>query len=992
MISKEIAFKKISELVERFGDQIDSYKRADYNETQTRRDFIDPFFKALGWDVDNEQGYAESYREVIHEDRVKVERATKAPDYSFRLGGGKRLFFVEAKKPSVDVKEDISPAYQVRRYGWSAKLAISIITDFEEFSVYDCTKKPNANDKASVARIEYLTFTDYIKEFDFLWDTFSKERVLKGSFDRFVEGKANKKGTATVDREFLMSLDNWRKYLATSISWNNKQLDEEEINFAVQQVIDRIIFLRIAEDRGVEPENNLRHCLKSGNYYQNLFELFKTADDKYNSGLFDFNKDTISKDLTVDNKVIRNIIEELYYPKCEYAFSVMPVEILGTAYEQFLGKVIRITPAHHAKIEEKPEVRKAGGVYYTPQYIVDYIVKNTVGKLTEGKTPEEVSEIKIVDPACGSGSFLIGAYQYLLDWHKDYYTKKGKPTKNKKENTYRQKGNPLTPDGNLTTAEKKRILLNNIYGVDLDVNAVEVTKLSLLLKCMEGETPASISYQMSMFRERVLPSLDNNIKSGNSLIDTDYYDGQLDFGDVKKIKPFNWQKAFPEVFNRKKTTLKPDLKLIVQQAKHHAEKALQYVSTLEKELSTANEPGDKYKEQAGFDVVIGNPPYIQMAMFDWFDEKQKKYLLNKFCSSMGRMNTFGFFIEKGLSFLNRNGKLGFIIPNTILTQDYYQELRKLILRKTQIDNIVSYEKLVFADAVVETSTLILSKSLSDAQVKISFCNKELIYRDKYVSQDTFEQTHKNQFNVSQNEEDSQIKMKIDRNCQLKLDDIVDINQAIALKSDRSAYLFNSKIDSNYKPVLDGREINKYQINWSGKFLKYDRSAIHSCKREDIFLSDEKIFFRRVSSSLIATLDTDKFYALNTLVVINKNPNIPYSIKFILGIFNSKLINYCYNKFLKSTKKVFSEIQARQIGQLPFPSLNIENGKDKAIHDEVVKLVETLLRLNIEIKEVKLQSKIEQLQQFIGHCEDRIDQLVYQLYGLTEEEINIIERK
>ncbi len=508
MITKEAAYKKISELVERFDEQFASYKKGDYNETLTRRDFIDPFFKALGWDVDNEEGYAQSYREVIHEDKVKVGGATKAPDYSFRLSGGKRLFFVEAKKPSVYIKDEILPAYQVRRYGWNAKLAISVITDFEEFAIYDCTRKPFPTDKASVARIKYLNYKDYLKEFDFIWDTFAKERVLKGSFDKFIEGNSNKKGTTTVDNDFLVSLDTWRTYLATSISLRNKELGEDEINFAVQQTIDRIIFLRIAEDRGIEIYGNLQVAIKHGDYYQNLFSIFKEADDKYNSGLFNLKKDQLSQKLKIDNKVIKTIINELYYPLSQYEFSFLSVEILGSAYEQFLGKVIRITPAHHAVIEDKPEVRKAGGVYYTPQYIVEYIVKNTVGKLIHGKTPKEISQLKIIDPACGSGSFLIGAYQYLLDFHKDYYSNNGKPSKGGNKNQ------PLTPEGNLTTAEKKRILLNNIYGVDIDVNAVEVTKLSLLLKCMEGETSASISHQLSIFNERVLPKLENNIKDG----------------------------------------------------------------------------------------------------------------------------------------------------------------------------------------------------------------------------------------------------------------------------------------------------------------------------------------------------------------------------------------------------------------------------------------------------------------------------------------------
>jgi adenine-specific DNA-methyltransferase len=347
--------------------------------------------------MDNSNGYAEAYREVIHEDKVKIGGATKAPDYSFRLSGGKRLFFVEAKKPSVFVKDEILPAYQIRRYGWSAKLPISIITDFEEFAVYYCTKKPNPADKASTARIKYLTFKDYSKEFDFLWDTFSKEKVLKGSFDKFVASDTHKKGTTTVDKEFLQSLDHWRTLIAIDICKQNKNLDEDEINFAVQQTIDRLIFLRIAEDRSIEPYGQLKDSILQGNYYDNLFSLFRNADDKYNSGLFDFKKDLISKHLVVDNKVIKTIVNDLYYPQSPYEFSVLSVEILGSAYEQFLGKQIRVDQSHRVKIEEKPEVRKAGGVYYTPQYIVDYIVQNTVGKLIEGQTPIEVSKIKIVD-------------------------------------------------------------------------------------------------------------------------------------------------------------------------------------------------------------------------------------------------------------------------------------------------------------------------------------------------------------------------------------------------------------------------------------------------------------------------------------------------------------------------------------------------------------------------------------------------------------------
>ena len=407
-VTKEQAYEQIRMLIERFSEQVEDYKHNKYNEHQTRIDFINPFFKALGWDMDNTQGHAEAYREVIHEDKVKVGGVTKAPDYGFTLFG-QRKFFVDAKKPSVNIKDDLAPAYQVRRYGWSAKVPISIVTDFEEFAVYDCTKKPKPADKASVARIKYLTFDQYLDEFDFLWDVFAKENLPKGRFDKYVQSDTSKKGTATVDDEFLKSIEEWRRYLATTIALRNKTLSEDELNFAVQKTIDRIIFLRMCEDRGVEPYGELKKAAEKGDVNQNLLRLYKIADDKYNSGLFDFEHDSITPGLTIDNKALKTIIKELYYPHCEYEFSVMPADILGSVYERFLGKTIRLTPGHFAKIEEKPEVRKAGGVYYTPKYVVDYIVQNTVGKLLEGKTPTEVEKIKICDPACGSGSFLIGA-------------------------------------------------------------------------------------------------------------------------------------------------------------------------------------------------------------------------------------------------------------------------------------------------------------------------------------------------------------------------------------------------------------------------------------------------------------------------------------------------------------------------------------------------------------------------------------------------------
>lgn len=377
-------------------------------------------FRELGWDIDNTSGTAPQYQDVIFEDSIKVGGGTKAPDYCFTLAG-RKIFFLEAKKASVNIAINKEPAFQLRRYAWSAKLPLSILTDFEEFAVYESKTRPKQSDNVGIGRKKLLNYKQYVKQWDYLYNTFSKEAVLKGSFDKYAENLKKEKGTAEVDNEFLSEIENWRELFARNIAIRNPELNVEELNYSVQQIIDRIIFLRMCEDRGIEKYGRLDSILDNDNIYQGFIKLCLDADAKYNSGLFHFKEekgrpteaDNLTLDLKIDDKVLKTVIKNLYYPESPYEFSVLQPEILGNVYEQFLGKVIRLTPTHKAKVEEKPEVKKAGGVYYTPQYIVDYIVKNTVGELCKGKTPNKVSQLKILDPACGSGSFLLGAYIFI---------------------------------------------------------------------------------------------------------------------------------------------------------------------------------------------------------------------------------------------------------------------------------------------------------------------------------------------------------------------------------------------------------------------------------------------------------------------------------------------------------------------------------------------------------------------------------------------------
>jgi len=326
----------ITQLIEKFEQNLESYRNPAYGETQVRVEFINPLFEALGWDVANKAGHAEAYKAVIHEDAIKVGGATKAPDYSFRVGGT-RKFFLEAKKPSVTIKDDTSPAYQLRRYAWSAKLPLSILTNFAEFAVYDCRVAPKAVDKASVGRVLYLTYNEYESRWGEIAKVFSKEAILQGSFDKFAEAGKGKKGTSAVDAEFLAEIESWREALAKNLALRNPRLSVRDLNFAVQRTIDRIIFLRMCEDRGIEHYGQLQALLNGEHTYKRLQYLYGIADDRYNSGLFHFKEekeraeapDELTLKLKIDDKVLKDIIRRLYYPESPYEFSVLGGDILG---------------------------------------------------------------------------------------------------------------------------------------------------------------------------------------------------------------------------------------------------------------------------------------------------------------------------------------------------------------------------------------------------------------------------------------------------------------------------------------------------------------------------------------------------------------------------------------------------------------------------------------------------------------------------------------
>ena len=669
---------KISEKITLFEQHKEIYTSTQYNETLLRDDFLDAFFSELGWDLTNSKGLSHAYRDVIKEEAVATEDGVKAPDFTFRIGGARR-FFVEAKRPSVHIKKIQSAAYQLRRYAWSAKLPLSILTSFSEFAVYDGRVRPSAKDPAAKARIFYCKYSELEENWDWIAKTFSKSNVLAGSLDKWLLENRAPRGKSDVDDDFLQTIEGWRTDLAKNIALCNPTLTERDINFSVQRVIDRIVFLRICEDRGIENYARLRTSTKKGNVYGQLCDLFKEADTKYNSGLFHFKKekerdenpDTLTLDLKIEDLTLRSIIKDLYYPNSPYEFSVIPADILGQVYEQFLGKIIRLTAQHSAVVEYKPEVKKAGGVYYTPSYIVDFMIKQTVGILIEGKTPGQIKEIKILDPACGSGSFLIGAYQYLLDWHLSFYTASdaNKWTKGARPALVETTAN----EWRLTLEERKRILTSHIHGVDIDYQAVEVTKLSLLLKVLEGETDLTLQPTLIGLGERALPDLGNNIKCGNSLIGPKFYDaGMLPLGDYapEKVNVFDWagDDGFPGIMS-----------------------------------------------SGGFRVVVGNPPYIFAR--EHMSKEEKKYYSNHYELAWEKYNTYLLFMEALLSLLSTNGLGAYIVPNSWLTIESAKNIREKYI--DHILEVVDLNYPAFKKVSMEPTIFVIEGAASSKPPQVS---------------------------------------------------------------------------------------------------------------------------------------------------------------------------------------------------------------------------------------------------------------------------------
>ncbi len=1007
--------EKLQSLIAKFEKDKAHYVSKGYPEAQVRLDFLNPFFKALGWDIENKAQKPPHERDVIVE---LSPEATGRPDYNFRINGATK-FFVEAKAPSVAL-DDINHILQAKSYAWSTKeVYFVVLTDFEEFRLYDASLKPNPKfpDEGLILGLKH---TDYLNNIEKLWEL-SKERIEHGSLEALLpKDTKSKRLRIPPDKSFLEDLTGWRTELAKDIHKRNQEFDVKLLNDVVQKLLDRIIFIRIAEDRRIRPDKELMEIValwkeegKRKSIMSHLLDLFHEVNDDLNGDIF---KPHACERADVDSNLIADIIENLYFPKSRYRFDAIGVELLGSIYERYLGSTIRVTP-QRVKVEEKPEVRKAGGVYYTPKYIVDYIVRNTVSKLIEGKSPKQIEKIKILDPACGSGSFLLGAYQYLLDYHLEYYRKHTKEAQTQFFDFYHKVG---PEDMALPLRTKAMILRNNIFGVDIDPQAVEITMMSLYLKALEGERG------MLPKKQHLLPPLSNNIKCGNSLIGYDIF-GSLfspvipasearresfpkkDSGQAgmtekwddetkSRINPFDWNSksvGFGEIMN------------------------------------PSQSPLAKGGSKGGFDVVIGNPPYFNINILD---KNIFHYLESKYSEiHTGYNDIMYYFVYKGINLLNKNGVCGVITSNYYLGNSYARLLRKFL--KAHVSKIINFKDyLVFEDANVHTNIIFAQKipKLNE----IHFFEKT----DKQIFNPVDLEANLNHFTLSRKKlsEDwvvggdkslsliDKVKSKktplgnlavIEKGSTSGKNKVFTVSYKFAkenkfekdilrrnvknsdieryLLKERQNYLIyvNNNTDiKTYPNIYNYLSKHKKELSERNEVKKglYDWYRLERPRRKEIFDSREKLIVPYRAEYNRFAYDNEQYFNDGgdiRAIVLKQGSSL--SIKYILGILNSKLMNWYYG-FIGKPKGKSREYFNEPMSKIPIRTIDFNNPAEKAVHDKLVSLVDRMLELHKKKNSMPLSAEREKIEREITITDEKIDEIVNELYGITEEERKIIE--
>lgn len=968
----ESCHARVCELIDRFERHAkDRYLQSNYQEAEVRKDFIDPFFKALGWDVDHEREHNPYEQEVKVERAVHMHRSKKRADYAFYLAPdfNNVRFFLEAKKPSINLEASADAHFQTLRYGYSAKTPLAILTDFEQVRVLDCRRVP-----AQVSAIEqvwkswhYSKFreAEVFAEFYYL---FSREAHTDGSYLRRLEDlpksadikrrKLLKSEYQPVDDRFLAELEGHRKLLARIFKKADASLDSETLTEIVQRTLDRLVFLRFLEDKQIETEIGISHFGKRKGVWSDFLEASRRLDNIYNGIIYKHIDALDRPSLQVDDAEFAVVCGGLSPENSPYNFDVIPIHILGSIYEQFLGSVIRAT-GKDVFVEQRPEVRKAGGVYYTPEYIVRYIVRNTVGRLIQGKTPREIAKMRFADISCGSGSFLLGIFDELLRYHSAWYNQPGREKQAKRDGCVLAEGNRWR----LSLAQRRSILQSNVYGIDIDRQAVEVAQMSLFLKLLEDERATSArQYQLEYARDsnmkKLLPDLSLNIVCGNSLIGWDAAGiTALDSRDERHLNPLDIDSAFPSVV-----------------------------------------------DAGGFDAVVGNPPYVDS---EWMTKHSP--LMREFCNKVyqaasGNWDLFCVFVERADALCKPRGLVSLILPNKLGSANYAKGARKVLGGSTLL-SIRDYSSVPVFPVSVYPIVYISEKANPEQNSTVHFEKMEVDKSGEVIvaqSKDlclSYFSPPELPWRVFSSTSESNPAERIRARYPALGSIATVVGAATVAEAYEIAELVSEGTDGIR--VVNSGTIDPHIFLWGQKQFRYLKSTYKMPvvakaswsalpPRRLAQARSPKIIIAGMTKSLECALDEAGSYLAgkSTTLVLSKA-----HLKYLQGILSSSLISFFYDYQFGGDRLQggYLRVGPPQVKVIPIRQIDPSSKKDKVFEEQMSRLVDQIAIAKQQEVTASGQAR-EIASRKCAALQRQINHLVFELYELTPEEVAIVSQR
>lgn len=974
----------IENLVHKYESNRDAYLKSKYKEAQLRIDFLDPLIELLGWDIKNTSGKPTNEREVLVEETLKEDAysSSEKPDYTFRLFS-ERKFYLEAKKPSVKIDSDERPARQVRQYGFTSRLKVSVLSNFEYLAIYDCSQVVREGQSPSYSRVKIYHYTEYVSAFEEIKREIGRDSVYSGEFDKTWEHIEDQLKLFSIDDLFLEQINEWRVTLGREIYKHKPGLDELELNDLVQRYINSIIFLRVCEDRKLEKYKTL---LSSNGNYSALVSLFEKADKKYNAGLFRH---------PLNEEIIRNngsafwmIISQLYYPESTYSFSVFASDILGNIYEIFLSQKLSINPDGDLILVNKPE-HVDRDIVTTPTHIIKDILRKTILPYCEDKTDKEIFGSRFADIACGSGAFLLEMYQLLVDTLIDYYLQNDPDVLIQTGiNNYK-----------LPFSVKRKILVNCIHGVDKDFNAVEACKFGLLLKLLEDENNDSIP-------RPALPLLDKNINYGNSLLNS----SQTPDKSRSEINPFNFKSDQFDV--------------IVGNPPYMSTQNMKEITPLElpiykKVYDAAYKQFDKYFLfiEKSFHLLKENGylGFIVPSKFTKVGAAKKLRKLLKDQQAVYEIVSFGanqVFQDKTtytcLLFLKKT------------SQDYvrYLEVRSLDTWKTRTLGSSEPERVEWSELDDDVWVLVPRhlKSVYDFINSRSLTLEELLGSDSinngiqtsanriYIHEaieddDTYLYFNKDgktwqvekeltrpYFKTSQGSDNMNTYRPFSPNAfviypYLKTDQGVEFVDIDTLEKEYP-HLFAYLLE--YKDALEKRDI-KPEPETPHEWYRYGRHQ--SLEKCDV-----------PAKIIIGVLSQGDKYAIDyygTLIssggtagycMITLPDDCPYSIYYIQAILNSKYLEWYSSLIGEVFRGGYIARGTKVLNRLPIPIIDFDNIGETSLHDSIASIQENLIQIQGEIDQnTGNQRMLQPLQREFDLKKERLDRELFALFDLGEDD-------